>query len=203
MRRIAIIVLAMVVGVPAVMPAVQEQPAPDERAAVLREFQHRVDAYVEFHRRFEDPLPFKSGEAGSWSMLLAQQYLATAIREARSKARQGDIFSPAAAAIFREVIAQALEGRDTDAFLREFYLPHPVTHAVHPIVNEPYPKSITHEVPPVVLRRLPLPGEHLEYRIAGHDLLLWDVHADILVDLVQDAFPSAGSISETPRGPGS
>ena len=202
MRRVAVVVVTLVFGATAMMLAVQESQPPD-RAALLYEFDRRVDAYVRLHWWFEEPFVPVLGETGSHSMLIAQGYLASAIREARATAQQGDIFFPAAAAMFREVIAQALEGRDTDSFLREFYLPHPVTHAVHPRINEPYPGSITHEVPPVVLRRLAPLSEHLEYRIAGHDLLLWDVHADLLVDLVPDAFSPAGSISGTPLDPNS
>jgi hypothetical protein len=54
-------------------------------------------------------------------------------------------------------------------------------------VNELY-TGITHEAPPVILERLPPLPEHVEYRIGGDDLLLWDVHADIVVDFVPRCF---------------
>lgn len=170
--------------------------APGERAAVLQEFQERVAAYVRLHRRLEEPLPPMTRDVGSWSMLIARRYLASAIRHARPAAQQGDIFFPAAASVFRQIFVDALEGQDAEAFLREFYEPHSVTHAVHPYVNEPYPTAITHDVPPLILQRLPTLCEHLEYRVVGHDLLLWDVHAELVVDFVPDAFPRAAETEE-------
>lgn len=98
-----------------------QETAPGDRAVVIQTFHQRVDAYVRLHRRLEEPLPPMTSEAGSWSMLLAKRYLASAIRMARSTARQGDIFYPEAAGVFRELIAEALEGRDPEAFLRELY----------------------------------------------------------------------------------
>jgi hypothetical protein len=35
----------------------------------------------------------------------------------------------------------------------------------------------------------PIPAE-LDYRIAGHDLVLWDIYAGIVVDFVPDALTS-------------
>jgi len=188
MRTIIAAVVAIGVGAHANVLGVHGQSAPDDRAVVLQAFQGRVQAYVGLHQRLEGPLPPMTDEAESWSMLLAKRYLASAIRRARSTAQQGDIFHSAAATVLRELIAEGLAGRDPEAFLSEFYAPHPVTHATHPIVNEPYPKSITHEVPPAILERLPPLPEHVEYRIVGHDLLLWDVHADLVVDFLPDAF---------------
>jgi hypothetical protein len=182
----AIIAIAIVLSADVGILSAQER-ASSNRSAVVEAFHRRVDAYVSLHRRLEEPLPPMTREAGSWLMLLAKRYLASAIRTARARAQQGDIFSLEAAALFRELIAEALEGRDPDAFLREFYEPHPVTRVFHPAVNEPY-TGMTHEVPPVILEHLPPLPEHVEYRIGGDDLLLWDADADIMVDFVPDAF---------------
>jgi hypothetical protein len=35
----------------------------------------------------------------------------------------------------------------------------------------------------------PLPPE-LEYRFAHHDLVLWDMHVDLVVDVLRDAVPA-------------
>jgi hypothetical protein len=38
-----------------------------------------------------------------------------------------------------------------------------------------------------LLLRLPELPEELEYRIVNCDLVLWDVHADLVIDFVPDA----------------
>jgi hypothetical protein len=166
----------------------QERTTPDDRLAALETFRQRVDAYVRLHRRFEEPLPPITGGAESRSTLLARQYLAAAIRTKRATAQQGDIFNPTVAALFRDMIAEALGGRDAEAFLRGLSAQHPVTHALHPAINERYPKEMTLELPKGVLEHLPPLPEHVQYRVVGHEVALWDVQAEIVVDFVPDAF---------------
>lgn len=50
------------------------------------------------------------------------------------------------------------------------------------------PGGATHEVPAILLQRLPPLPEDVEYRILDHDLVLWDIHADLVVDFVPFAF---------------
>jgi hypothetical protein len=58
------------------------------------------------------------------------------------------------------------------------------------VVNHPYPAMKPVETtPPSLLLNLPkLPAE-LEYRVVGHDLVLHDVEADLVVDFVPRAIP--------------
>jgi hypothetical protein len=185
----AIIAVAIVLSAHAGILSAQE-PASNARAAVMEKFARRVDAYVTLHRRLEEPLPPMTREAGSWSMFLAKRYLASAIRTARSKAMQGDIFDPDAATMFRELIAEAPSDPDLEALVRELYTPSLRAPAFDLTVNEPY-SGVTRETPSIILKRLPALPEHVEYRIVGHDLVLWDVHADIVVDYVPNAFASS------------
>lgn len=57
-------------------------------------------------------------------------------------------------------------------------------------VNQPYPKTLPYtSVPPTLLLKLPkLPGE-VEYRIVDHDLVLLDVKANLVVDILRQALP--------------
>ena len=69
----------------------------------------------------------------------------------------------------------------------------PVTlPAIH--VNDRWPKGVPFIfVPPQLLSALPpIPGE-LQYRIVGHALVLWDHHADLIVDVLPDAFAKVKS----------
>jgi hypothetical protein len=42
-------------------------------------------------------------------------------------------------------------------------------------------------MPPNVLCQLPTLPEELEYRFVNRDLVLWDAHADVIVDVMRGA----------------
>ena len=57
-------------------------------------------------------------------------------------------------------------------------------------INARYPESIpVPTVPPQVLQALPKLPDDLEYRFIGDRLILHDVHAHTIVDLIDDAIP--------------
>jgi hypothetical protein len=61
---------------------------------------------------------------------------------------------------------------------------------MHPTVNEPYTMMSLYRVPQEVRLGLPPIPAELDYRIAAHDLVLWDIYAGIVVDFVPDALTS-------------
>ena len=65
-----------------------------------------------------------------------------------------------------------------------------VQRGMHPTVNEPYLLLRVHRLPPDVRLGLSAIPVELDYRIAGHDLVLWDIYAGIVVDFVPDAITS-------------
>lgn len=44
--------------------------------------------------------------------------------------------------------------------------------------------------PPHLLAVLPPLPDELQYRFMNHDLILWDVHVNIIVDFIKGALPS-------------
>jgi hypothetical protein len=154
----------------------------------LVQFTARVQDYVEIHRRaaagIEQPMCAEPEE-------LARQThaLAAAIREARPRAREGHIFTFAAGEVFRARIAAIVrrthfdvaafvarhggDGEDLDVEVFGTLL-WPAHVALTPI---------THHLPE-------LPPE-LEYRFVGRHLVLLDVGANIVVDVLRDALPLA------------
>jgi hypothetical protein len=151
-------------------------PAPAGASGdALRMFNESVESYAALHRRLADPLPRLDPNRDPWSHFLGRRYLASAIRSARATAKQGDIFSPAVAVLFRDLIANAFVGRGAgamfDVWSEEFW---PVDD---PAVNEPFPEGASHAVPPVLLHHLPTLPNEMEYRIANGSLVLLDVHA--------------------------
>ena len=57
-------------------------------------------------------------------------------------------------------------------------------------VNGDYPagRSIS-PMPPGLLASLPPLPPELQYRFVGRDLILWDMHAGLIVDFVANAIP--------------
>ena len=167
-----------------------QEPAGDR--SVLAMFDERVGSYVAVHRRFEQLLPSES--AGSrQSSRFRQKFLASAIKAARPNAEQGDIFVPPVADFFRRTIAMALHEVDVDTLLRDVYGHRETMLDFHPRVYDSYPDWATHEMPSILGQRLPpLPGD-LAYRLLDHDLVIWDIHADLIVDVLPDAVRRAGS----------
>jgi hypothetical protein len=155
--------------------------------AALSVFHERVDSYVALHRRLAPP-PAAAGSTDSLSRLLTSRYLASAIRSSRRTAQQGDIFTPDVATLFRQLLTDSIGERDGETFLAELGRGAITPRGMHPTVNEPYAMTTVFRMPPDVRLGLPpLPAE-LDYRIAAHDLLLWDIYAGIVVDFVPNAF---------------
>jgi hypothetical protein len=159
-----------------------------DRAAALSAFGDRIGEYAALHRRLEGPW-LLTPSANPQSFLQNRAHLAAAIKTARPDARQGDIFTPAVARVFRSLIADALAGRDADAMVRDLYEEHQIVRSFHLRVYDPHPAWATHEMPAVLLLRLPLLPEDIEYRLVNHDLVLWDIHADLIVDVLPGALP--------------
>jgi len=152
----------------------------------LRTFNERVESYAVLHRRLAAPLPRLDPDRHPWSHVLSRHYLASAIRSARATAKQGDIFSPAIADLFRDLIANARVGRHAGAMFDVW--PEESWPVDDPVVNGPFPSGASHAVPAVLLHHLPALPNEMEYRIVNGSLVLLDVHADIVIDVLPDGF---------------
>ena len=155
-------------------------------------FVQRVDEYVALHRRLEGPLPRAVVTAEPYAMFVSRHALALAIREARADARQGDIFSPPIAQYFRIAIAEALREGDVHDMLAIVEEENSVNRAAR--VNAEYPAGASIPLMPTcLLAALPQLPPELQYRFLGRDLILWDVHAGLIVDFLSDAIPETTS----------
>ena len=151
-------------------------------------FLQRVDEYVAMHRQLEGPLPREVVTADPESLFASKRALSAAIRTMRADARQGDIFSPAVARYFRVLVADSLRAGGVQNLLASIEEENTVHTPAAVNVEYPAGRSIS-MMPPCVLAALPpLPAE-LQYRFVGRDLILWDVHAGLIVDFVPDAVP--------------
>jgi hypothetical protein len=171
----------------------QQNPIPADQqnadAAGFKEFSDRVDDYVKLHKSQEALLP-KLKQTDLPEMIAAHQVaLARKIREARPNAKSGDIFTPAAQKSFEDVIQttmQSANGPNVDATLKQA-APLPKMSIV---INEPYPDGVPYTaVPPTLLLIFPKLPDEVVYRVVLHDLLLLDLKANLVVDVIPGVIP--------------
>jgi hypothetical protein len=173
----------------ATAPTARAQYTVFDADAALQVFHERVESYAALHRRLAPPASTMTS-TDPLSKLLTRQYLASAVRSARRYAQQGEIFSPEIATLFRWMLADSIGELDGERFLTALNAGVPVPPGLHPTVNETYTMMPLYRIPPDVRLGLPkLPAE-LDYRLAGHDLVLWDIYAGIVVDFVPDIVTS-------------
>jgi hypothetical protein len=155
----------------------------------LTQFDSGVDQYVALHRRIERSLPPERIYDDAEEMLAAREDLRSAILGARPHTRQGNIFTRAVAEAFLDGLDWAIRecGYDPADILVDINAERLPT--TKPEVNGRYPWGIGSRMWPTLLRALPdLPTE-LEYRFSDRDLVLIDVDANIVVDILENALP--------------
>lgn len=147
-------------------------------------FTVRVAEYVELHRRLAAGMTDSTLCADPEELSRQATALAAAIRGARPLADEGDIFTADVASAFRARIAYAIRSAGVDAMAADSEDEEWVIEA-----NATLPWGTGRYVPPAIVNALPgLPAE-LEYRFVGDDLVLIDVEANLVVDVLRDAFP--------------
>lgn len=182
----------LMMGLTATPQAVPAHPCPvvdtTQEDAALATYNARIADYVALHKRLEGPLPPQQISSDMRVVRKAMDALAKEIEAARRGAQRGDIFTPEIAAIFRARIANCLPPDEMEMIITEREEEDPVRlPAIH--VNDRWPKGMPFIfVPPQLLSALPAIAAELQYRIVGHSLVLWDHHADLIVDVLPDAF---------------
>jgi hypothetical protein len=156
---------------------------------VARDFNRRVADYVKLRKTAQKEIhrlkPTKSPEA----IEQYEHHLAHRIREARYSAVQGNIFTPAITEEFRRVIGITMQGPEAAGIRQSLQRAAPVRSRVMR-VNSAYPAGLPlQSTPPSLLLKLPPLPPEVEYRVVGHDLVLRDVEANLVVDLIPNAIP--------------
>ena len=158
-----------------------------EDACGLAEFNRRVSDYTQLTSQAAAAVPPERVFDDPTEMLEARASLRKALRAARPNARPGDVVGGCAGHMLRQIIAAALArpGVDPVELKRQFAADRP-PGAKRPVVNHRYDWRLGAWMWPALLRDLPpLPGD-LEYRIVDDDLVLVDVRASFVVDILED-----------------
>ena len=177
------ILLALFLQTPSSSPGTQAQDQ------ILSDFGTRIRNYVEFRKKKTGPSPKPTTSAAKLDQNRKQ--MASGIRDARSEAKQGDIFTPEIATYFRNHIAASLAGPNGAKIRTSLRDAEPVK-SFRPQVNESYPEGVPRQsTPPSLLMNLPRLPKELEYRIVDHDLLLLDAETNMIVDFISGAIPAS------------
>lgn len=168
-------------GVPA-----QEGVNPD--ALIMQDFENRVSEYAKLHRTIDAKLPAMKPTDSSERITHHQHELAEDIRKARREAKQGDIFTPQIHAEFRRLIAIAMKGQGAARINTSLRRAEPARLRLR--INAGYPATVPlQSTPPSLLMNLPKLPEEVEYRVVGNNLVLFDAHANLIIDFMPGAMP--------------
>jgi hypothetical protein len=159
---------------------------------VVQDFEARVKAYVKLQKQEEAGLPALKPADSTVRIALHEHKLADRIRRVRYGVPQGNIFTPEIAAEFRRLIALAMQGKNAGQVDQSLQHAEPTKHEKHGLrINEAYPVPGVplQSTPPTLLLNLPALPPELDYRVVGHNLVLRDAKANLIVDFVPNAVP--------------
>ena len=161
---------------------------PDAERTTLRQFNVSIQQYVQLHRQIERQLPPLLARSDAQEILESSNAMASALQMIRADAREGNIFTPAVASLLRSRIAEALDAR---GFTAEQLIAASIEEADEeaplPAVNGRFPWRRGAPMWPCVLNALPTLPDELQYRVVARDLVLIDVHANLVVDILRNA----------------
>jgi hypothetical protein len=163
-----------------------------EELVATQNFQRSVADYVVLHRMLETRVPPLRVTTDVGEIQRAVRALGLRIQTARASARQGDLITPEVARMFRRRIATCLTPEEWKAVFDDQTRDEedePVQPLPPLVVNMEWPEGVPFGfVPPQLLQALPALPRELQYRIIGRSLVLWDHHANLIVDVLPGAF---------------
>ncbi len=155
-------------------------------AATSADFEKRVADYMKLRQSAQSGLTTPKNTPSPTQLTEYQHQLAERIRNARPQAQPGDIFTPSIAAFFRHLMAQSINGPQGAQIRKSYERAEPI-RGVHVAVNQAYPDGLPlQSMPPSLLLNLPKLPKELEYRFVDHELILRDIAANLIVDLIPD-----------------
>jgi hypothetical protein len=168
----------------------EDPAATGVHADAVAEFKQRIDAYMTIHDEVERGSGAETQTTSAADMDARREHLRDGIRQRRADAKPGDIFSPSVATAFRQLLNPEVRGDNASGTRSSIREGAPKEFSLKP--NADYPDDASFAtLPPNVLAVLPALPDHLEYRMVDNNLILRDVHANIVVDYMFDVMCAA------------
>ena len=180
---------------PAAEPNESKGARATTEAEALADFKERANAYAALQKKLSANLGPLDETLSPTEISSRERSLGRAIIDARTGARRGDIFTPAAGALFQAAIREEFSHR-SQLVLEERDEAQDELPNFTPMVNQIYPTTYPLATFPAgVLKRLPVLPDPLEYRFVQRNLILRDVHANLIVDVLPDAAPPMDALT--------
>lgn len=177
----------LVVAVACAMSAIAV--AQDQNKQLAEAFEKRVKEYTKLREDIEGKMPKLSKEAKPEEIETHKKRLQESVRTARAGAKHGDIFTPDAATMIRNIIKEEYKGKDR-VELRKAVLVEAEVKSVPLRINHPYPEMKEQlEMPPTLLLKLPQLPKQIRYRFVGDNMLLVDRENGLIIDYMTNAIP--------------
>jgi hypothetical protein len=183
------LVVALFLAGPVLAPQALLSGQTHPEAPGFEEFADRVQEYAKIHKNAEASLPALKKRDKPEVIAAQQQALVNKIRELRSNARRGDIFTPSATEAIAQAIKAVFTGPDAHHAQETIQAGEPLK-GFEVQVNQRYPDGLPFTtVPPTLLLNLPRLPDQVAYRILGSTLLLVDRKANMIIDFMPNAIP--------------
>ena len=186
--RAAVVTLALTLSA-GPLAAQTQKPAiqSDEQTAALKDFEKRLNGYVALRAKLAKALKPLSPTVSASDLAARQESLAAALRTSRKMAKQGDLIPTPVASQLRTVVKADFQQRKPDARQAAF---SEVADAGTPIINRTDPaKAALPTVPPLLLAKLPVLPDNLQYRFIDRHLVILDGDTQLIIDYVSNVLP--------------
>jgi hypothetical protein len=182
-----ILLIAALVGHAAVSSG---QPQVNAYGAAVKGFRDRADAYLAQHRNLAKQLPPLENTDVAAELTSREDLLGQRIATARAAAKPGDLFGSDLEPYIRAAVKKNWADRPGAREAVGEDLPA----AGIAKINQPYPTDQPlGTVPASLLAALPPLPEGLEYRVAGRHLMIRDVKANLVVDVMTNVVPQTAA----------
>lgn len=193
MRAVCATATTAIVVVLCGVAAAGSTPAVDDEREPLAHFRRAVEAYMKLHEAVERSLPSRGGSADAADIYAATAAMAHAMRAARSKAVEGELFAEDAM-VFRRVLRQVWRDADCDvAGSLAFQSDDEEPPARRPLIHDEFDWARGSFMPRCILSALPQIPLELQFRLVGRDLVIVDLHSNLIVDVLPEALPAGES----------
>ena len=188
---IAIFVIALItVAVAPPLAAVETQSSSSviAEAAVIEQFQDRIEQYMVVRRRLAIEIASPAANSSAVQITNASDALAAAIQRNQPKLRSGSFFEAPITTVFKRRVTGVVREANLVLVLSAIDDDGPASGA--PTVYRRFPTSSQlATMPPSLLAVLPPLPKELEYRIVGSFLVLRDIDAALILDYIPSAVP--------------
>lgn len=146
---------------------------------ISEDFSKRVQRYFDLRSKLQEGLPPLRVTEDVSEIRSVRRALARRIQAARDGAQEGDIFTPAISAEFKEVLALEMNAKAWAVIMDDN--PGEFSHDINGIYPDGKPYST---VPGTILAVLPTLPDDVQYRFLGRHLILLDTRANVILDRI-------------------